>query len=355
MRKIIHIDMDAFYASVEQRDNPELRGKPVAVGRKSPRGVVAAASYEARKYGVHSAMASLHAAKLCPHLIFVDARFDAYKEASLIVMSIFREFTDIVEPLSMDEAYLDVTDSKHLSGFASKIAKEIKEKIKERTNLTASAGVSFCKFLAKIASDYKKPDGLFVITPEAALDFIASLDIQKFPGIGKVSSGRLVADGLTTGADLQKLSKNDLTLRYGKMGKMLFNYSRAIDERPVSIFRERKSIGIETTFTSDLITEDELLKELEQLAEKLAGRMKKYDIQGKTVTLKIKYNDFEQHTRGKTFTDYISESNEIYMIAETLFYAPIPPYKSVRLLGLQISNLEDKDKIVEPYQLKIAF
>jgi len=282
VRKIIHIDMDAFFVAVEQRDNPKLRGKPVVVGSPKKRGVIAAASYEARKYGIHSAMPSIVAARKCPNLIFVPGRFQAYKEASNQIMQIFFEYSDLVEPLSLDEAYLDVTTNKVNNVSATLIAKEIKARIKESTELTASAGVSFNKFLAKIASDYDKPDGFFVITPKMAEKFIESLNIEKFPGVGKVTALKMHEQGINTGNDLKKISKFQLIHDFGKFGEYLYNMARGIDNREVIAERVRKSIGAERTFANDIYDKNELFEVIERIADILASRVKKSDSSGRT-------------------------------------------------------------------------
>lgn len=353
-RKIIHIDMDAFFVAVEQRDNPKLRGKPVVVGSLRKRGVVAAASYEARKFGIHSAMPSFVAARKCKDLIFVSGRFDAYKEASNQIMQIFFEYTDQVEPLSLDEAYLDVTMNKMNNPSATYIAMEIKSRIKESTELTASAGVSFNKFLAKVGSDFNKPDGLCIITPANATKFIEALKIEKFPGVGNVNAGKLYKLGVSTGKDLKLFSKIDLMNNFGKFGEYLFNMSHGIDEREVIAQRIRKSIGAERTFSEDIFEEAKLLESLTRIAEILIKRVHKANTGGKTLTLKIKYFDFEITTRSKTVSASITELSEIIAVAEELFHTPIPPYKSVRLLGLSLSNLDNQDTEVYE-QLKLDF
>jgi DNA polymerase-4 len=353
-RKIIHIDMDAFFVAVEQRDNPSLRGKPVVVGSPRKRGVIAAASYEARKYGIFSAMPSIVAARKCKDLIFVPGRFHAYKEASEQIMQVFYEYTDQVEPLSLDEAYLDVTTNKMDNPSATNIAKEIKIRIKESTELTASAGVSFNKFLAKVGSDFNKPDGLCVITPALATKFIEALKIEKFPGVGKVTAGKLHELGISTGKDLKKLSQSSLINQFGKFGEYLFNMSHGIDNREVIAERIRKSIGAERTFGEDIHDEAKLLESLHRIAEILDKRIKKSNSSGKTLTLKIKYFDFEITTRSKTVFYPISDISEVLTLAQELFYTPKAPYKRVRLLGLSLSNL-DNHEINIGDQLKLNF
>ena len=299
-RKIIHIDMDAFYASVEQRDFPELQGKCIAVGGSEERGVVATASYEARKYGVKSAMSSVVAKRKCPKLIFVKPRFSVYKEVSKQIREIFNEYTDLVEPLSLDEAYLDVTENKKGIQYATTIAEEIKAKIKEVTQLTASAGISYNKFLAKIASDYNKPDGLFVITPKMAESFIASFPIAKFNGIGKVTANRMQNMGIHTGNDLKALSLEKLVREFGKAGAHYYKIARGIDERPVNATRVRKSVGSENTYSNDLQTLDEIFFYITEQMDEVWQWCQNNLIFGRTVTVKIKYNDFSIGTRSKT-------------------------------------------------------
>src|SRR6266498_679955 len=299
-RKIIHVDMDAFYASVEQRDNPELRGKPVAVGGSLARGVVAASSYEARKFGVHSAMPSLIAKRKCPDLIFVKPRFDAYKAISLQIREIFADYTAVIEPLSLDEAYLDVTEN--LKGIisATRIAEEIRARIRAETELTASAGVSYNKFLAKLASDYRKPDGLFVITPSMGPEFVERLPVGKFHGIGPATTARMNAHGIHTGADLREQSLDFLQRHFGKAGAFYYWISRGVDERPVRADRVRKSVGAETTFFSDLFALGEARDALKPIIEKVWHHCEATGTWGRTVTLKVKYADFHQITRSLT-------------------------------------------------------
>ena len=297
LRKIIHVDMDAFFASVEQLDNPGLRGKAVAVGGTGERGVVAAASYEARKFGVRSAMSSKVAKRKCPHLIFVKHRFDRYKEISHQIRQIFLEYTDLVEPLSLDEAYLDVTYAKKGKPSATLIAKEIRKRIYQTTGLTASAGVSYNKFLAKVASDVNKPDGIFVVTPGEAQEFIDKLEVRKFFGIGKVSAEKLNKMGVWTGADLKQIDRLELKRLFGKAGAYYYAICRGIDHREVQPSRERKSVGAENTFSTDLFLNEDLENELLKIAHKVWERAADSKVKAKTLTLKFKYADFEQHTR----------------------------------------------------------
>lgn len=342
LRKIIHIDMDAFFASVEQRDYPELQGKPVAVGGDGKRGVVAAASYEARKYGVYSAISSKIALQKCPHLIFVRPRFEVYREVSLQIREIFAEYTDLIEPLSLDEAYLDVTQNKKESLSATILAREIKDKIKAKTNLTASAGVSFNKFLAKIASDFQKPDGLFTITPEQAEAFIQKLPIQKFHGIGKVTAKKMHQLGIYTGNDLRKWAKHDLQRHFGKAGGFYFQIAHGLDTRPVNPHRIRKSIGAERTFSEDLYEEIEMKEALSKITEKLSPLLLDRDIQGRTLTLKVKYADFKQITRSHTSIQGLQTKEDLEKIYIVLLKSIFPLQQGVRLLGLQISNLSNE-------------
>ncbi len=352
-RKIIHVDMDAFYASVEQRDNPELRGKPIAVGGDHERGVVAAASYEARKFGVRSAMSSKLAKRKCPDLIFVRGNFDKYKEASRIIRDIFFEYTDLVEPLSLDEAFLDVTFAKKGKPSATLIAKEIKRRIKEETNLTASAGVSYCKFLAKIASDEKKPDGLFVITPDQAEEFIENLEVRKFFGVGKVTAEKLNRQGIYFGSDLKKFDQHELIRQFGKAGIYYYNIVRGIDNRPVVPTRERKSLGAERTFGQDYFLLSDLKIQMEKIEDEIWRRIERAQTFGKTLTLKIKFADFEQITRSKTLPSSIKTRSVLTETAMKLLKAEEPFIKGIRLLGLQISNFSQPEK--GPVQLTIDF
>nr|WP_317246733.1 DNA polymerase IV [Pontibacter sp. E15-1] len=356
IRKIIHVDMDAFFASVEQRDNPELRGKPVAVGGSRQRGVVAAASYEARRYGVHSALSSKIAAQRCPHLIFVKARFEVYSAVSRQIREIFQSYTDLVEPLSLDEAYLDVTENKIGMPSATIIAQEIRKRIFEETGLTASAGVSYNKFLAKIASDYNKPDGFTLITPDKAEVLVAGLAIEKFHGIGKVTAAKMQQMGILTGADLRARSEQELVRNFGKVGLYYYRISRAQDFREVQPHRIRKSIGSERTFDVDLIEEHDMLLQLDRLCLEVAQDMERLKATAKTLTLKIKYFDFAQNTRSKTFLSEFSSADALYVIARDLLRAPqLPPYP-VRLLGVTVSSLlYQHDRLQEGYQFTLEF
>jgi DNA polymerase-4 len=339
-RKIIHIDMDAFYASVEQRDNPDYRGKPIAVGG-SPEGrggVVATASYEARKFGVRSAMPSKKAVQLCPEVIFVRPRFAAYKEASQKIREIFRRYTDLIEPLSLDEAYLDVTQDKLNIGSAIDIAKLIKQAIKDELQLTASAGVSINKFVAKIASDMNKPDGLTFIGPSTIESFMEKLAVEKFFGVGKVTAGKMKKMGLFTGADLKKLSEDEMIRHFGKAGRFYYQIARGIDNREVQPNRETKSIGAEDTFAYDLTEIDEMYTELDKLSQTVANRLLHYKLKGRTITLKIKYSDFKQITRNYSVTEPVGDFEMIAQAAKKLLLLTEPEGKKIRLLGVTLSN-----------------
>lgn len=343
VRKIIHIDMDAFFASVEQLDNPELRGKPVAVGGSGPRSVVAAASYEARKYGVRSAMPSVTAKKLCPDLIFVHHHFERYQEVSSQIHEVFRKYTELIEPLSLDEAFLDVTDDLMHIGSATIIAERIRKEIKKVTGLTASAGISFNKFLAKIASDINKPDGLFVIEPSNADAFIESLKVEKFFGIGRVTAEKMHKLGIHNGADLKKWDMISLVRNFGKSGAFFYDIVRGKDDRPVEPDSERKSFGTELTYEKDLTTSFEIIAELYKVEKELMERLQHSETTGRTITLKIKFSDFRQITRSKTLQHYIKDfetlHKEITSIRKTIDLQNV----KIRLLGVTVSNLETDD------------
>ncbi len=339
LRKIIHVDMDAFFASIEQRDDPSLRGKPIAVGGGGKRGVVASASYEARKFGVRSAMPGFTAKSKCPDLIFVKSHFDKYREASQQIRAIFLEYTDLVEPLSLDEAYLDVTENKKNNPSATLIAEEIRKRIFETTQLTASAGVSYNKFLAKIASDINKPNGLKLISPAAAIAFIDQLPIEKFFGIGKVTAKRMHKMGITKGADLKRLTKIEMAQRFGKAGLHFYHIVRGDDNRQVNPTRIRKSIGAERTFFEDLQNFDAMWKELKPIAEKVFRYMENNENFGKTVTLKMKMPDFQILTRSKTYTREIKDQAEFLGVVEDLLRNHWQEAGKVRLLGTSVSNL----------------
>lgn len=338
MRKILHVDMDAFYAAVEQRDDPALRGLPVAVGGGSGRGVVLTASYEARRFGVRSAMPGGLARRLCPKLVFVRPRFDAYRAASREIRAVFRRWTPLVEPLSLDEAYLDVTEPLGGPRPAVEIAKAIKAEIRARTGLTASAGVSFNKFLAKLASDLGKPDGLTVIRPGQAEAFIAALPVERFHGVGPATAARLHAMGIATGADLQRCSEALLVARFGRAGRHYWRIAQALDDRPVSPDRRRRSLSVEATFASDRRGRAALLAELAPLAETLAERLRAADFRGRTLTLKIKLADFRVLTRRQTVARPLLDAEAILVLATALLDRPAPPAAAVRLLGLGVAS-----------------
>ncbi len=338
-RKIIHIDMDAFYASVEQRDDPELRGKPVAVGGSRERGVVAAASYEARKFGVRSAMPSVTARRRCPELIFVSPRFDVYRAVSRQIREIFADYTPLVEPLSLDEAYLDVTENRKALSSATLIAEQIRARIRAETGLTASAGVSYNKFLAKMASDERKPDGLFVITPRMGPDFVADLPVGRFHGIGPVTRDRMERLGIRTGSDLRAQTLSFLHQQFGKAGPYYYALARGIDDRPVCADRVRKSIGAETTFGADLFSLDEARAALTPLIAKVWAFCEGSTIRGRTVTLKAKYADFQQITRSRTGEAPLASRAAIETIVDPLLESLFPTDRGIRLLGVTLSTL----------------
>jgi DNA polymerase-4 len=343
-RKIIHVDMDAFYASVEQRDNPELRGKPVAVGGSRERGVVAAASYEARKFGVRSAMPSVTAKRQCPDLIFVKPRFEIYKAVSQQIREIFEEHTPIIEPLSLDEAYLDVTENLQGIPLARDVALAIRAKIKEVTGLNASAGISYNKFLAKLASDHRKPNGQFVIPPEAGLAFVETLPVGKFHGIGPATSAKMNSLGLHTGRDMRNQTLAFMQATFGKAGAYYYWISRGIDDREVRANRIRKSIGAESTFFSDLIELDDMVAELQPLIDKVWQLCKNKGARGRTVTLKMKFNDFEIITRSRSLSGAISSRDDLTRLSIELLQSEMPSPKPVRLLGVSLSSLQGEDK-----------
>lgn len=338
IRKIIHVDMDAFYASVEQMDDPKLRNLPLAVGGSGNRGVVSAASYEARKFGVRSAMSGVIARKLCPELIFVSPRFKRYREISLKIRSIFLDYSDLIEPLSLDEAYIDVTVNKKGIQSASFIAKAIRDRIKDETGLTASAGISINKFVAKVASDFNKPNGQKTVPPEEVISFIKSLDIRKFHGIGKVTAKKMYDLGVFTGNDLAKKSLSFLEEHFGKSGLHFYHIARGVHTSDVKPNRVRKSLAAEQTFSKNLSSEIFLLEKLDKISEEVSTRLKKSDIAGKTITLKIKYSDFSLHTRSKTLSYFISTKDIIFEQSKDLLFQK-KLEDSVRLIGISVSNL----------------
>jgi len=357
VRKIIHVDMDAFYASVEQRDNPELRGRPLAVGG-GHRGVVAAASYEARKFGVHSALPSVTAKRRCPDLIFVKPRFDAYRAVSQQIRAIFHDYTPHVEPLSLDEAYLDVTEDLKGIGIATRIAEEIRARIRAETGLTASAGVSYNKFLAKLASDQNKPDGCCVVTPRQGEAFVATLPVKRFHGVGPKTAEKMARLGIETGADLRAMSLDFLQHNFGSSGEYYHNLARAICHRQVRAHRQRKSIGAEDTFFEDLREEAALVAELARISHTVWSRIGDkggaLGIAGRTVTLKVKYQDFQTVTRCRSLDRPVAGREEFLDIGTTLLRALLPPRKGIRLLGLTLSNLGDTGAPAPEPQLGLA-
>nr|WP_314838411.1 DNA polymerase IV [uncultured Flavobacterium sp.] len=353
-RKIIHVDMDAFYASVEQMDNPALRGKPIAVGGSEVRGVVSAASYEARKFGVKSAMSGIVAKKNCPDLIFVKPRFDRYKEISKQIQKIFYDYTDLVEPLSLDEAYLDVTQNKKGNPSATLLAQEIRARIYNEVGLTASAGISINKFVAKVASDYNKPDGQKTVNPDEVISFLEALPIRKFYGVGKVTTEKMYQLGIFTGLELRDKSVAFLEKHFGKMGSYYHDVVRGIHNSTVKSSRIAKSVAAEHTFDINLSSEIFMIEKLEMIASSLEKRLKRHNVSGKTVTLKIKYSDFTQQTRSKTLPYFISDKSLILEIVKELLYQERLK-DSVRLLGISINNLNTDEKKFVVVQLKFEF
>ncbi|UKJ08883.1 DNA polymerase IV [Solitalea lacus] len=359
LRKIIHIDMDAFYASVEQRDNPDYRGKPLVVGGlpEGRGGVVATASYEARKFGIRSAMSSKRALHLCPEAIFIRPRFAVYKEVSAKIREIFERYTDLIEPLSLDEAFLDVTYDKEGIGSAIEIAKLIRKAIKDELDLTASAGVSINKFVAKIASDFNKPDGLTFVGPSTVESFMEKLPVEKFFGVGKVTADKMKRMNIFTGADLKKLSEEQLTLHFGKIGRFFYKIVRGIDDRPVQPNRETKSVGAEDTFAYDLTDIDEMNAELDKIAQVVYNRLQRYQLKCRTVTLKIKYHDFKQITRNHSFAQGINDWATIALTAKELLLKTAPQEHKIRLLGISLSNFYETQasmtKLFNPSQLEL--
>ena len=351
-RKIIHVDMDAFYASVAELDHPELRGKAIAVGGNEVRGVVSAASYEARKFGVRSAMSGFLAKQKCPHIIFVKSDFPRYKELSAKIREIFYEYTDLVEPLSLDEAYLDVTENKKGNPSANSIAREIRQKIYDETGLRASAGISINKFIAKVASDINKPNGQKTVHPEEVLSFLEELPVQKFYGVGKVTAAKMYNLGIFIGNDLKKKTKEELVALFGKSGAHYYNIVRGIHNSPVKPDRIRKSVGAERTFEENISSENFMLERLEKIAEELERRMLKNQTKGKTITLKIKYSDFTQQTRSKTKANFMQLKSEFFPVVKELFFQD-PLINSVRLLGS--SWVKGKTEKKEPVWVQLQF
>jgi DNA polymerase-4 len=343
LRRIIHVDMDAFYASVEQRDDPALRGLPVAVGSPRERGVVAAASYEARKFGVRSAMASVTARRKCPELVFVPPRFDVYRAVSRQIHAVFERYTSLIQPLSLDEAHLDVTAPLIDLGSATAIAREIKRLIREETGLTASAGVSYNKFLAKLASDYRKPDGLFVITPRMGPAFVETLPVGRFHGVGPATAAKMNELGIYTGADLRGQTREFLATRFGKAGDYYYAAARGEDDRPVIADGKRKSIGAETTLARDLTVWNEVAPVLAPLFARIWIACRKSDLVARTVTVKVKYADFQQITRSRSVADGIDTQADLEELGFDLLRPLFPPARGVRLLGVTLSNFDDPD------------
>jgi DNA polymerase IV len=352
-RKIIHVDMDAFYASVEQRDNPDLRGKAVAVGGSRERGVVAAASYEARKFGVRSAMPSVTARRQCPDLIFVKPRFEVYKLVSQHIREIFAEHTPIIEPLSLDEAYLDVTENLQGIPLARDIALAIRAKIKAETGLNASAGISYNKFLAKLASDHRKPNGQYVITPEMGATFVETLPVGKFHGIGPATSAKMESLGLFTGLDIRNQSLEFLQANFGKAGNYYYWISRGVDNREVRADRIRKSIGAENTFSSDLAEFEAMISELEPLIDKVWRHCEDKGARGRTVTLKVKFADFELITRSRTLPDSVESRRDLESVTVDLLRMVFPLEKAVRLLGVTVSGFVGDEELSHPRQIPL--
>ena len=351
-RKIIHVDMDAFYASVEQRDDPALRGKPVAVGG-GHRGVVAAASYEARVFGVRSAMPSVTAKRRCPELVFVKPRFDVYKAVSEHIRGIFADYTDLIEPLSLDEAYLDVSEDRCLLGSARAIAEDIRRRIKAETNLTASAGVSYCKFIAKLASDHNKPDGICVIPPHRGAAFVATLPVKRFHGVGPVTAAKMERLGIATGADLAAWSLSELEAHFGSSGEWYWRIARGIDERPVRANRAHKSVSAERTFDTDLTDAAALAAELERVAGLAWARIERSGVRGRTVSLKVKYADFTLITRSRSFAAAVAELATFEAAGQALLAGLFPLPRGVRLLGLGVHSIVEPE-IDGPLQLGLA-
>src|SRR5580704_17846461 len=339
IRKIIHIDMDAFYASVEQRDNPELRGKPVAVGGSRERGVVAAASYEARQFGVHSAMPSIIAKRKCPDLIFVKPRFDAYKAISLQIREVFAAYTPIIEPLSLSEDDTDATENLKGISLATQIAEEIRARIRAETELTASAGVSYNKFLAKLASDHRKPDGLFVITPKTGPSFVEALPVRKFHGIGPATARKMAQLGIETGLDLKGQTEGFLQHHFGKAGAYYYWAARGVDERPVRADRTRKSVGVENTFLADLLTYEDARVAIQEIVDKVWRYCEGAGIRGRTVTLKVKFANFQIITRSRTGQMQIRTRGELEQLGDALLEPLFPVARGIRLLGISMSSL----------------
>lgn len=354
-RKIIHVDMDAFFVSVEELDDPSLKGKPVVVGHDGPRGVVSTANYVARQYGVHSAQPIAVAHRLCPDLLVVEPHFSRYKEVSRQVHDIFHEYTDLIEPLSLDEAYLDVTDNKFGIDMAVDIAREIKKRIRQATGLTASAGVSYCKFLAKVASDYRKPDGLCTVHPERALEFIDNLKVEQFWGVGEKTAQHMHKMGVFTGKQLRGLTLQQLTAQFGKMGKVFYDFARGIDDRPVVTEWVRKSVGCERTYIKDITRQEDMLAELSILADELESRLARNNFKGRTLVLKVKFCDFRQTTHSLTENVVIEHKEKIMALVKELLNEVDFQQRPVRLLGITVTNPVEEEGRRGPIQLYIEW
>ncbi len=354
-RKIIHVDMDAFFVSVEELDDPSLKGKPVVVGHDGPRGVVSTANYVARQYGVHSAQPIAVAHRLCPDLLVVEPHFSRYKEVSRQVQDIFHEYTDLIEPLSLDEAYLDVTDNKFGIDMAVDIAREIKKRIRQVTGLTASAGVSYCKFLAKVASDYRKPDGLCTVHPERALKFIDNLKVEQFWGVGEKTAQHMHKMGVFTGKQLRGLTLQQLTTQFGKMGKVFYDFARGIDDRPVVTEWVRKSVGCERTYIKDITRQEDMLAELSILADELESRLARNNFKGRTLVLKVKFCDFRQTTHSLTENVVIEHKEKIMALVKELLNEVDFQQRPVRLLGITVTNPVEEEGRRGPIQLYIEW
>ncbi len=354
-RKIIHVDMDAFFVSVEELDDPSLKGKPVVVGHDGPRGVVSTANYVARQYGVHSAQPIAVAHRLCPDLLVVEPHFSRYKEVSRQVHDIFHEYTDLIEPLSLDEAYLDVTDNKFGIDMAVDIAREIKKRIRQVTGLTASAGVSYCKFLAKVASDFRKPDGLCTVHPERALEFIDNLKVEQFWGVGEKTAQHMHKMGVFTGKQLRGLTLQQLTAQFGKMGKVFYDFARGIDDRPVVTEWVRKSVGCERTYIKDITRQEDMLAELSILADELESRLARNNFKGRTLVLKVKFSDFRQTTHGLTENFVIEHKEKIMALVKELINEVDFQQRPVRLLGITVTNPVEEEGRRGPIQLYIEW
>ncbi len=354
-RKIIHLDADAFFVSVEELDNPSLKGKPVVVGHDGPRGVVSTANYVARQYGIHSALPIAVAHRLCPNLVVVEPHFNRYKEMSRQMHDIFHEYTDIIEPLSLDEAYLDVTENKRGMDMAVDIAREIKQKIRQTTGLTVSAGVSYCKFLAKVASDFRKPDGLCTVHPERALEFIDNLKVEQFWGVGDKTAQHMHSIGVFTGKQLRGLTLQRLTAQFGKMGKVFYNFARGIDDRPVVTEWVRKSVGCERTYVSDLTRQEDMLSELDILADELEARLARNRFKGRTLVLKVKFSDFHQTTHSITENIVIEHKESIMPLVRQLLDEVDFQERPVRLLGITVTNPVEEEVRRGPTQLYIEW